>query len=209
MNENDKQSPGEVTRLLQNWADGDAAALDALWPLVYDDVRRLARRQMSGERGDHTLQGTALVNEAFIRLAGQRVFEWQNREQFLSLAAQIMRRVLVDHARQRLAQRRGDGARRVSLEDTQAAIEIDQAQALQALDDERVDVLAIDSALTKLSLIDAPQGRIVELRYFGGLTLEETASVAGISLATVKRELAIARAWLRRELATQDMSVAT
>ena len=148
-------------------------------------------------------------NEAFIRLSGQRVFEWQNREQFLSLAAQIMRRVLVDHARQRAAQRRGDGARRVSLEDTQAAIEIDKAQALQALDDERVDVLAIDSALTKLSLIDAPQGRIVELRYFGGLTLEETASVAGISLATVKRELAIARAWLRRELATQDASAAT
>jgi RNA polymerase sigma factor (TIGR02999 family) len=209
MNDNNNQTPGEVTRLLQSWADGDAAALEALWPLVYDDVRRLARRQMSGERGDHTLQGTALVNEAFIRLAGQRVFEWQNREQFLSLAAQIMRRVLVDHARQRAAQRRGDGARRVSLEDTQAAIEIDQRQALQALDDERVDVLAIDSALTKLSKIDAPQGRIVELRYFGGLTLEETASVAGISLATVKRELAIARAWLRRELATQDMGVAT
>jgi RNA polymerase sigma factor (TIGR02999 family) len=209
MNDNNNQMPGEVTRLLQSWADGDAAALEALWPLVYDDVRRLARRQMSGERGDHTLQGTALVNEAFIRLAGQRVFEWQNREQFLSLAAQIMRRVLVDHARQRAAQRRGDGARRVSLEDTQAAIEIDQRQALKALDDERVDVLAIDSALTKLSKIDAPQGRIVELRYFGGLTLEETASVAGISLATVKRELAIARAWLRRELATQDMGVAT
>jgi RNA polymerase sigma factor (TIGR02999 family) len=201
MNENDKQSAGEVTRLLQNWADGDAAALEALWPLVYDDVRRLARRQMAGERGDHTLQGTALVNEAFIRLAGQRVFEWQNREQFLSLAAQIMRRVLVDYARQRAAQRRGDGARRVSIEDTQAALEIDEAQALQALNDERVDVLAIDSALTKLTQIDAPQGRIVELRYFGGLTLEETASVVGISLATVKRELAIARAWLRRELA--------
>jgi RNA polymerase sigma factor (TIGR02999 family) len=209
MNDNDKHPTGEVTRLLQSWADGDAAALESLWPLVYDDVRRLARRQMSGERGDHTLQGTALVNEAFIRLAGQRVFEWQNREQFLSLAAQIMRRVLVDHARQRAAQRRGDGARRVSLEDTQAAIEIDQAQALQALDDERVDVLAIDSALTKLSEIDAPQSRIVELRYFGGLTLEETASVAGISLATVKRELAIARAWLRRELATQDASLST
>lgn len=207
MNDNDKQTPGEVTRLLQNWADGDAAALDALWPLVYDDVRRLARRQMAGERGDHTLQGTALVNEAFIRLAGQRVFEWQNREQFLSLAAQIMRRVLVDHARQRLAQRRGDGARRVSLHDTQAAIEIDERQALQALDDERIDVLAIDSALTKLSKLDAPQGRIVELRYFGGLTLEETASVAGISLATVKRELAIARAWLRRELATLDAGI--
>ncbi len=95
-NNKNGQSPGEVTRLLQSWADGDKSALEALWPLVYDDVRRLARRQMAGERGDHTLQSTALVNEAFIRLAGQRVFEWQNREQFLSLAAQIMRRVLVD-----------------------------------------------------------------------------------------------------------------
>ena len=206
---NDKQAPGAVTRLLQSWADGDASALEALWPLVYEDVRRLARRQMAGERGDHTLQGTALVNEAFIRLAGQRVFEWQNREQFLSLAAQIMRRVLVDYARQRVAQRRGDGARRVSLEDTQAALEIDAAQALHALDDERVDVLAIDSALTKLSQFDAPQGRIVELRYFGGLTLEETASVVGISLASVKRELTIARAWLRRELAAYEASAAS
>ena len=208
MNENYKQSPGEVTRLLQSWADGDAAALESLWPLVYDDVRRLARRQMAGERGDHTLQGTALVNEAFIRLAGQRVFEWQNREQFLSLAAQIMRRVLVDHARQRVAQRRGNGAKKLSLHDTQAAIEIDEAQALKAFDDERVDVLAIDSALNKLQQIDAPQGRIVELRYFGGLTLEETAGVVGISLASVKREWAMARAWLRRELLTSDAGAA-
>ncbi len=190
-----------MTRLLQRWADGEADALEALWPLVYDDVRQLARRQMAGERGNHTLQGTALVNEAFIRLAGQRVFEWQNRSQFLSLAAQIMRRVLVDYARQRGAQRRGDGARRVSLHDTQAALEIDEAQAAQAFNDERVDVLAIDTALTKLQQIDAPQSRIVELRYFGGLTLEETATVAGISLASVKREWAMARAWLRRELA--------
>jgi RNA polymerase sigma factor (TIGR02999 family) len=197
----EQQSPGEVTRLLQSWADGDAAALESLWPLVYDDVRRLARRQMSRERADHTLQGTALVNEAFIRLSGQRVLEWQNREQFLSLAAQIMRRVLVDHARQRGAQRRGDAAKRVSLHDTQAAFEVDAAQALDALNDERVDVLAIDSALSKLQQIDAPQGRIVELRYFGGLTLEETARVVGISLASVKREWAMARAWLRRELA--------
>jgi RNA polymerase sigma factor (TIGR02999 family) len=197
----EQQSPGEVTRLLQSWADGDAAALESLWPLVYDDVRRLARRQMSRERADHTLQGTALVNEAFIRLSGQRVLEWQNREQFLSLAAQIMRRVLVDHARQRGAQRRGDAAKRVSLHDTQAAFEVDAAQALDTLNDERVDVLAIDSALSKLQQIDAPQGRIVELRYFGGLTLEETARVVGISLASVKREWAMARAWLRRELA--------
>jgi RNA polymerase sigma factor (TIGR02999 family) len=208
-NNENKQGPGEVTRLLQSWADGDAAALDALWPMVYDDVRRLARRQMAGERGDHTLQGTALVNEAFIRLSGQRVFQWQNREQFLSLAAQIMRRVLVDYARQRGAQRRGDGAKKMSLHDTQAALEIDEAQALKSFDDERVDVLAIDSALTKLQQIDAPQSQIVELRYFGGLTLEETASVAGISLASVKREWAMARAWLRRELAAHDAGATT
>src|SRR5512147_3063703 len=125
MDPESRNESGEVTRLLQNWADGDAAALESLWPLVYDDVRRLARRQMAGERGDHTLQGTALVNEAFIRLAGQRVFQWQNREQFLSLASQIMRRVLVDHARQRSAQRRGDGAKRRSIHDTQVAIEVD------------------------------------------------------------------------------------
>ncbi len=199
-----QQSPGEVTRLLQRWADGEAGALEALWPLVYDDVRRLARRQMARERGDHTLQGTALVNEAFIRLAGQRVLEWQNREQFLSLAAQIMRRVLVDHARQRGAQRRGDGAKKVSMHDTQAAFEVEAVQALDSLDDDRVDVLAIDAALTRLQQIDAPQGRIVELRYFGGLTLEETASVTGISLASVKREWAMARAWLRRELASLE-----
>ena len=203
-NNNQEKPPGEVTRLLQSWADGDTAALEKLWPLVYDDVRRLARRQMARERGDHTLQGTALVNEAFIRLAGQRVLEWQNREQFLSLAAQIMRRVLVDHARQRGAQRRGDGAQRLSLHDTQAAFEVDAAQALDSLNDDRVDVLAIDAALTRLQQIDAAQGRIVELRYFGGLTLEETAGVAGISLATVKREWAMARAWLRRELETLD-----
>src|SRR4051812_24280046 len=208
MESEDTDESGEVTRLLQRWAEGDAAALEALWPLVYEDVRRLARRQMVGERGDHTLQGTALVNEAFIRLAGQRVFEWQNREQFLSLASQIMRRVLVDYARRRGAQRRGDGARPVSLHDTQAALDIEAAQALQAFDDERVDVLAIDEALTRLERIDAPQSRIVELRYFGGLTLEETASVAGISLASVKREWAMARAWLRRELATPSPEAA-
>jgi RNA polymerase sigma factor (TIGR02999 family) len=197
---NEEQTRGEVTRLLQSWAHGDAAALEQLWPLVYDDVRRLARRQMARERGDHTLQGTALVNEAFIRLSGQRVLEWHNREQFLSLAAQIMRRVLVDHARQRGAQRRGDGAKPLSLHDTQAALEADAVQALDAFEDDRVDLLAIDAALTRLQAIDAPQGRIVELRYFGGLTLEETASVVGISLASVKREWAMARAWLRREL---------
>ena len=145
-------------------------ALDSLWPMVYDDVRRLARRQMACERGDHTLQAPRWSTKHSSGFPGHRVFQWQNREQFLSLAAQIMRRVLVDYARQRGAQRRGDGARKVSLYDTQAAIEVDAAQALDALNDERVDVLAIDSALTQLQQIDAPQSRIVELRYFGGLT---------------------------------------
>ena len=134
-------------------------------------------------------------------MSGQRSIDWLNREQFLSLAAKIMRRVLVDYARQRGAQRRGDGAPHVSMHDTQAALEVDQVQALAAFDDDRVDVVAIDTALLRLEKIDAPQSHIVELRYFGGLTLEETAGVVGISLASVKREWAMARAWLRRELA--------
>jgi RNA polymerase sigma factor (TIGR02999 family) len=192
---------GEVTRLLQDWANGDASALDSLSPLIYEDLKQLARRQLARERGDHTLQRTALVNEAFIRIAGQRSIEWCNREQFLSLASKIMRRVLVDYARQRNAQRRGSGAEKLSLSDTCSALEIEEAQASTFGDDD-VDVLAIDSALERLEKIDGPQSHIVELRYFGGLTLEETARVAGISLASVKREWAMARAWLRRELAS-------
>jgi RNA polymerase sigma factor (TIGR02999 family) len=190
---------GEVTRLLQRWAAGDAAALESLWPLVYEDLRRLARRQLARERSDHTLQGTELVNEAFIRLAGESSIDWLNREQFLSLAAKIMRHVLVDHARRRNAKRRGEGARRLSLSDTQAALEADQVQAA-AFEEDGVDFVALDAALQRLERRDAPQGRIVELRYFGGLTLEETAQVTGISVASVKREWTIARAWLRREL---------
>lgn len=192
---------GEVTRLLRAWANGEAGALEALWPLVYDDVRRLARRELARERGDHTLQRTALVHEAFIRLAGQHSVEWLNREQFLSLASKIMRRLLVDHARQRLAQRRGEGAAHLSLHDTRASLEIDEARARATFDDDRVDLLAIDAALLRLEAIDPGQSQIVELRYFGGLTLDEVASVTGVSVPTVKREWAMARAWLKRELA--------
>jgi RNA polymerase sigma factor (TIGR02999 family) len=195
-----EERTGEVTRLLQAWAAGDPSAIDALWPLVYEDLRQLARRQLARERHDHTLQRTALVNEVFIRLSGQNSAQWLNREQFLSLASKIMRRVLVDYARQRNAQRRGDGAQKVSLQDTLASLEVEQAQANAAFADEEIDVIAIDGALQKLERIDAPQSQIVELRYFGGLTLEETASVVGISLASVKREWTMARAWLRREL---------
>jgi RNA polymerase sigma factor (TIGR02999 family) len=199
-----EQEPGEVTRLLKRWTQGDASAIDALWPLVNEDLRRLARRQLASERRDHTLQRTALVNEAFIRLAGQRSVEWLNREQFLSLAAKIMRRVLVDYARKRGRVRRGEGAAHLSMHDTQAALEVDEAQVVATFDDERVDVIAIDSALLRLEAIDAAQGHIVELRYFGGLTLEQTAGVVGVSVASVKREWAMARAWLRRELAAAD-----
>jgi RNA polymerase sigma factor (TIGR02999 family) len=204
MNKENKQDSGDITQLLQQWSSGDAAALEKLWPLVYDDVRQLARRQLGAERSNHTLQGTALVNEAFIKLAGQRAVQWENRSQFLALASQIMRRVLVDYARRRSAMRRGSGAERVSLDDTHAALEIENAQALVAFEDESVDMLAIDSALTRLEKIDEPQSRIVELRYFGGLTIEETATVVGSSPATVKREWTMARAWLRRELTTMQ-----
>lgn len=196
-----EQKTSEVTGLLQRWADGDSSAVETLWPLVYDELRSLARRQLARERGDHTLQSTALVNEAFLRLSGQRSVTWQNREQFLTLAAKIMRRVLVDYARRRNAQRRNSGEDRLSLHETQVALEVEEAQAVAAFEDERVDVEAVDSALNRLEQLDAQQSRIVELRYFGGLTLEETAEVVGISLSTVKREWAMARAWLRRELA--------
>lgn len=200
MPEEQQQQSGEITRLLRRWTQGDASAIDELWPLVHEDLRRLARRELAKERGEHTLQRTALVNEAFIRLSGQRTVEWLNREQFLSLAAMIMRRVLVDYARKRDAQRRGQGARHVSLHDTQAALELDERQASEPFAEDSVDVIAIDSALLRLEALDAAQGRIVELRYFGGLTLEETADVVGLSVATVKREWAMARAWLQREL---------
>jgi RNA polymerase sigma factor (TIGR02999 family) len=199
-----EQEAGEITRLLKRWTEGDASAIDTLWPLVYEDLRRLARRQLASERGDHTLQRTALVNEAFIRLSGQRSVEWLNREQFLSLAAKIMRRVLVDYARKRDAVRRGDGAAHLSLHDTQAAFEVEELQAIATFDDGRVDMVAIDAALLRLEQIDASQSHIVELRYFGGLTLEQTADVIGISLASVKREWTMARAWLRRELTVAE-----
>jgi len=190
---------GEVTQLLQQWADGDNKALNALWPRIYDQVWQIASRQLASERNAHTLQATALVNEAFLTLSGQRVTHWQSRGQFLALSSQIMRRVLVDYARRRNAMSRGYGER-IALDDTCAILEAENAHALATFDDERVDVLAIDAALTRLEQFDAAQCRIVELRYFGGLTIEETAETVGISPASVKREWTIARAWLRNQL---------
>jgi RNA polymerase sigma factor (TIGR02999 family) len=181
-------SPRELTQLLIDWSKGDQAALDKLVPFVYDELRRLARHYMRRERPGHTLQTSALVNEAYLRLVDQTV-AWQNRAHFLGIAARLMRQILVDHARSHKYAKRGGGAEKVSLD--QAA---DLAQARAS------DLVALDDALIGLAAMDPQQSRIVELRFFGGLTIEETAEVVGLSHATVEREWSAARAWLRREM---------
>ena len=188
-------TPGQrsdVTQLLQRWRRGDREALDLLMPLVYHELHRMATRYMTGERGGHTLQSTALVHEAYVRLVDQRVADWQNRAQFFGLAAQAMRRILVDHARGRGRAKRGSAAPRVEVG------VIDPAAPPDAID--REDAVDLDVALTRLEAIDPGQARIVELRFFGGLGVEETAEILSISPSTVKREWTLARAWLRREL---------
>jgi len=178
-----------VTNLLTAWSAGDQRALTALVPLVYDELRELARRLLRYERPGHTLQPTALVHEAYARLIDHDRVQWQGRAHFFAVAAQTMRRVLVEHARKRHAVRRGGDALRVTLDETLASADRDD-----------VEVIALDRALHALRALDPTQERIVELRYFGGLTIEETAAVLGSSPATVKREWAVARAWLRREI---------
>lgn len=182
-------APHEVTRLLQAWSDGDETALAHLMPLVDAELRRLARGCMGRERKGHTLQPTALVNEAFLRLAGARDVRWQDRAHFMGIAARLMRRVLVDHARSRGYQKRGGGAERVPLDDA----------VLEAAE-RPVTVLALDRALEEFATIDARRSQVVELRFFGGLTLEETAGVLDVSVETVKRDWRLARLWLLREL---------
>ena len=189
-------SPGEgvclehdVTELLVAWRGGEPGALDRLIPLVYQALRNQARAQLGRERAHHTLQPTALVHEAFLRLAGQGRAGWQNREQFFAVAARVMRRVLVDHARARAAAKRGDGCTRIAWDD-----------APEPSSQPDVDVLALDEALDRLAALDTRQARVVELRYFGGLSAEETGALLGVSLATVKRDWTMARAWLFREL---------
>jgi RNA polymerase sigma-70 factor (ECF subfamily) len=179
----------DMTRLLKAWSGGDRQALDDLLPVVYSEVRKLARSYLRRERSDHTLQATALVNEAYIRLIDQRDVKWQNRAHFFGIAAQIMRRILVDHARMQKAGKRGSGANPVVLDD-----------ALEVASDQHLDFVALDDALNALAELDPRQAKIVELRYFGGLSIEETAEVVQLSPATVKREWAGARTWLRREL---------
>jgi RNA polymerase sigma factor (TIGR02999 family) len=183
------QEPQNVTQLLMGWGKGDKAALDQLLPIVYDELRRQAARYLRHERAGHTLQTTALIHEAYLRLVDQTNVQWQNRAQFFGIAAQLMRRILVDHARTKKRAKRGGSDIRVSLGD---------AMALAKGQD--LDVVALDEALERLAEFDDQQSRIVELRFFSGLTVEETAEVLGISPATVKRDWSVARAWLHREI---------
>ena len=183
-------TPQEITRLLAEWAGGDRAALDELAPLVHAELRRIARRQMSGERHGHTLQATALVNEAYLRLAGGGRLEWQSRAHFFAVCAQVMRHILIDHARAHARDKRGGGAAHVS-PDEAAVVAGGRASEL----------LALDEALRALEALDAQKGRIVELRYFTGLSVEETAEVLKISPTTVRREWRRAKAWLYRAIA--------
>jgi RNA polymerase sigma factor (TIGR02999 family) len=182
----------DVTRLLREWQAGSGPALERLIPLVYDELHTLASRYLSRERRDHTLQTTALVNEAFVKLAGQRKVDWQSRAHFFGIAAKLMRRILVDHARRDGRVKRGGGAPHLSLDD------FDPPAPGAPVDP--VDACVLDTALARLEALDPQQGRVVELRFFGGMTIEETAEVMGISPATIKREWAVARAWLYREL---------
>ena len=181
----------DVTRLLLAWSGGDARAAEQLLAAVYAELRAQAARAMRREDSGVTLQPTALVHEAYLRLAGQRRFEWRNRAQFFGVAAQMMRRILVDNARTRGAAKRGGDVRRVT---------IGEAGDVAAAEVEGVDLLDLDDPLERLAALDAQQARVVELRYFAGLSVEETAEALGVSPATVKREWATARAWLRREL---------
>jgi RNA polymerase sigma factor (TIGR02999 family) len=183
-------STQSVTDLLRAWTTGDQAALDALLPLVYDELRRQARRYMRTQPTGHTLQTTGLVHEAYLRLVGQSSVEWKGRAHFFGVAAKAMRSILVDHARARNAAKRGGSPRALTLDDA-AWIAGPQAS---------VDVLALDDALGRLAELDPRKSRLVELRYFGGLGIDEAATVLGVSPTTVKREWMTARAWLRREL---------
>jgi RNA polymerase sigma factor (TIGR02999 family) len=182
-------SPKEVTQLLVAWSEGDPAALDRLMPLVYAELRRMARRHMRQERPGHTLQTTALVHEAYLRLVNQERARWKDRTHFFAIAAQLMRRILVDHVRKRHNPKRGGDATRLSLE-----------QAATVSRERAAEVVALDDALKSLAAVDERKSRVVELRFFGGMSIEETAHVLGVSPGTVMREWTLAKAWLQREV---------
>jgi RNA polymerase sigma factor (TIGR02999 family) len=175
--------------LLLAWGRGDQAAFDELVPLVHDELRRIAHRHMGGERGEHTLQASALVNEAYMRLLDVRRVQWQNRAHFFAMAARVMRRILVESARARKFQKRGGGAGKISFD-----------EALVVSKEPRQDLVALDDALNALSEIDPRKGRVIELRYFGGLSVEETAAALQVSTGTVMRDWRLAKIWLLHEL---------
>ncbi|MEM7349728.1 MAG: sigma-70 family RNA polymerase sigma factor [Acidobacteriota bacterium] len=181
----------EITRLLVDWSQGDRQALAQLTPLIYDELRYLAKSSFRGERQDHTLQATALVHETYMRLIDQKQVHWKNRAHFFAIAARMMRRILVDHARSHLASKRGSGHR----------LELDEGHAFS--EERDVDLIALDQTLERLAEFDPRQSRLVELRFFGGLTIDETAEVLDISPATVKREWDVAKAWLFGQLASR------
>lgn len=185
----------QVSELLANWNQGDAEARDALMPLVYNELRKLAASHLRHERNDHTLQPTALVNEVYLRLAEQKNVQWQDKSHFFGVTANLMRRILVDHARSHLADKRGSGLPKVSLN-----------EAVAMSRERPAELLALDESLTRLAAADAQQSRIVELRVFAGLTIEQTAEVLGISPATVKRDWNLAKAWLLREIDKAEAS---
>lgn len=185
------ESAGEITQLLEGWRGGDRKALDALLPIVYKELRRLAHFQLRQERPDHTLQSSALVNEAYLRLLGLNTPQWEGRSHFFAIAAQQMRQILVDYARRHRAGKRGGGVDTLSLEDA-AILSPGRAKPL--------DVVALDDALKALAQVDARKAQVVELRFFGGLTFEETADVLKVSAVTVARDWSTARAWLHREM---------
>jgi RNA polymerase sigma factor (TIGR02999 family) len=193
MADDTRPAASEITQLLIAWSDGHREALDHLMPAVYDHLHRMAAGYMRHEHVGHALQPTALVSEAYLRLIDQRRVQWRNRAHFFGVAAGMMRRILVDHARVRRAEKRGGGWERVTL----TGVDV-------STDERPIDVLALHDALERLATFDPRQGRIVELRYFGGLTIEETAEVVGVSHATVVREWTIAKAWLRADLSASS-----
>ena len=195
-----KDSAKEVTDLLRAWGAGDSQASDAVAPLVYDELRRQAELALRREGDGHTLQTTALAHEAWLRLDAQRDMHWDSRSQFFAIAAQIMRRILVDYARRRHALKRGDAPTQVTLEAVDREDQRHGASAAQGSSLDPIDLLALDDALARLGVLDPQKARLVELRYFAGLSMPEAAEALGVSLATVGREWAIARMWLRREL---------
>ena len=182
-------SPYQITQLLKDWGNGDETARDQLMPLVYEELHHMAHRYMRKERPGHTLQTSALVHEAYVRLVDQTDVEWQNRAHFYGIAAQMMRRILVDHARSRQYAKRGGDARPVSLDEVAMVSE-----------ERTAEVIALDEALAGLAVIDQRKSQVVELRFFGGLSIEETAGVLAVSPGTIMRDWTLAKAWLRREM---------